>query len=175
MAIFDTGCAARFLNPRCFSSGPCANPPHGVAWTHWRCPSEAFARPAAVGKAKLFAAIERHARSALASPDRTTRSGIRCPHLDTGAFEMAIAVGRCWVSAPGRDGCLGKTLRVQAGYGMPFIKPAFLKTGTRAQHLGTLLPAGEIVDIEGSRSEYDRDVCFYVGRDGPRAWRCRDA
>jgi phosphoserine aminotransferase len=129
-------------NPR-FSSGPCAKPP---AFSLERLADAALGRShrAALGKAKLKAAIER-TRDILGVP-ADYRIGI-VPASDTGAFEMAM-----WTMLGQRPVEMVAWESFGAGWVTDAVKQLRLDATVHEA------PYGEIVDM-GSL-DYDRDVCF---------------
>jgi len=134
--------AARPLNPR-FSSGPCAKPP---TWSLDALADAPLGRShrAAVGKAKLLAAIE-GTREVLGIPD-DYKIGI-VPASDTGAFEMAM-----WSMLGQRPVEMVAWESFGAGWVTDAVKQLKLDARTH------LAEYGEIVDM--SALDYDRDVCF---------------
>jgi phosphoserine aminotransferase len=134
--------AARPLNPR-FSSGPCAKPP---TWTLQALADAPLGRShrAAVGKAKLLAAIE-GTREVLGIPD-DYKIGI-VPASDTGAFEMAM-----WSMLGQRPVEMVAWESFGAGWVTDAVKQLKLDARTHVAEYG------EIVDM--SALDYDRDVCF---------------
>ena len=133
---------ARPVNPR-FSSGPCAKPP---AFSLDRLSGAALGRShrAAVGKAKLKAAIER-TRAVLGIPEEY-RIGI-VPGSDTGAFEMAM-----WSLLGQRPVAMVAWESFGAGWVTDAVKQ--LKLDARVHEA----EYGEIVDM--GALDYERDVCF---------------
>ena len=134
--------AARPANPR-FSSGPCAKPP---SFTLDKLADAPLGRShrAAVGKAKLKAAIER-TRAILGVP-ADYRIGI-VPASDTGAYEMAM-----WTMLGARPVEMVAWESFGAGWVTDAVKQ--LKLDARVHEA----PYGEIVDM--AALDYDRDVCF---------------
>lgn len=129
-------------NPR-FSSGPCAKPP---TWTLESLSDAALGRShrAAVGKAKLSAAIER-TRAVLGIP-ADYRIGI-VPASDTGAVEMAM-----W-SLLGARPC---TMIAWESFGSGWVTDAVKQLKLDAQVMTAAY--GEIVDF--GDVDFDTDVVF---------------
>ncbi|MEM0934267.1 MAG: phosphoserine transaminase [Pseudomonadota bacterium] len=134
--------ATRPANPR-FSSGPCAKPPtfslHGL-----RDAPLGRSHRAAIGKAKLRAAIER-TRAILGVP-ADYRIGI-VPASDTGAFEMAM-----WTMLGARPVEMVAWESFGAGWVTDAVKQLKLDATVHEA------PYGEIVDM--AALNYDFDVCF---------------
>jgi phosphoserine aminotransferase len=134
--------ATRPANPR-FSSGPCAKPPQ---WSLDALKDAPLGRShrAAVGKAKLKAAIDR-TRAILGVPE-DYRIGI-VPASDTGAYEMAM-----WTMLGQRPVEMVAWESFGAGWVTDAVKQ--LKLDARVHEAAY----GEIVDM--AALDYDRDVCF---------------
>ncbi|MEM1430763.1 MAG: phosphoserine transaminase [Pseudomonadota bacterium] len=129
-------------NPR-FSSGPCAKPP---TFTVDTLSGAALGRShrAAVGKAKLKAAIER-TRAILGVP-ADYRIGI-VPASDTGAYEMAM-----WTMLGQRPVEMVAWESFGAGWVSDAVKQLKLDATVHEA------PYGEIVDL--ATVNFDHDVCF---------------
>jgi phosphoserine aminotransferase len=134
--------AARPANPR-FSSGPCAKPP---AFSLDRLADAPLGRShrAAVGKAKLLAAIE-GTREILGVP-ADYRIGI-VPASDTGAYEMAM-----WSLLGAREVEMLAWESFGAGWVTDALKQ--LKLPARVHEA----PYGRLPDL--SAVNWDADVCF---------------
>ena len=134
--------ATRPMNPR-FSSGPCAKPPtHNLAAL-----SDAplgRSHRAAVGKAKLLAAIE-ETRDILGVPE-DYKIGI-VPASDTGAYEMAM-----WSLLGERPAQMVAWESFGAGWVTDVVKQL------KIEHSVHTADYGEIVDM--AVLNYDNDVCF---------------
>ena len=134
--------ATRPANPR-FSSGPCAKPPtHDLA----KLSGAPLGRShrAAVGKAKLLAAIE-ETRDILGIP-ADYKIGI-VPASDTGAFEMAM-----WSLLGERPAQMVAWESFGAGWVTDVAKQL------KIEHSVHTAEYGEIVDM--TALNYDNDVCF---------------
>ncbi|SDW87410.1 phosphoserine transaminase [Roseicitreum antarcticum] len=134
--------ATRPANAR-FSSGPCAKIP-GFTLNHLSDAALGRSHRAAVGKAKLLAAIE-GTREILGIP-ADYRIGI-VPASDTGAYEMAM-----WTMLGARPVEMVAWESFGAGWVTDAIKQ--LKLDARVHEA----PYGQIVDM--AALDYDRDVCF---------------
>ncbi|WP_102109098.1 phosphoserine transaminase [Oceaniglobus roseus] len=134
--------AARPVNPR-FSSGPCAKPP---AYHLDKLNGAALGRShrAAIGKAKLLAAIE-GTREILGIP-ADYRIGI-VPASDTGAFEMAM-----WTMLGERPAEMVAWESFGAGWVTDVVKQLKIEATVHEA------PYGEIVDM--AALNWDHDVCF---------------
>ena len=140
MAIEQPG--ARPENPR-FSSGPCAKPPTHDLTKLSGAPLGRSHR-AAVGKAKLLAAIE-ETREILGVP-ADYKIGI-VPASDTGAFEMAM-----WSLLGERPAQMVAWESFGAGWVTDVVKQLKIEATTHTADYG------EIVDM--AALNYDNDVCF---------------
>jgi phosphoserine aminotransferase len=134
--------ATRPANPR-FSSGPCAKPPTHTLAALNDAPLGRSHR-AAVGKAKLLAAIE-ETREILGIP-ADYKIGI-VPASDTGAFEMAM-----WSLLGERPAQMVAWESFGAGWVTDVVKQL------KIEHSVHTADYGEIVDM--SALNYDNDVCF---------------
>ena len=134
--------ATRPENPR-FSSGPCAKPPTHTLEALNDAPLGRSHR-AAVGKAKLAAAIE-ETRDILGIP-ADYKIGI-VPASDTGAFEMAM-----WSLLGERPAQMVAWESFGAGWVTDVVKQL------KIEHSVHTADYGEIVDM--SALNYDNDVCF---------------
>jgi len=134
--------AARPVNPR-FSSGPCAKPP---AFSLDRLGDAPLGRShrAAVGKAKLLAAIE-ETRDILGVPN-DYRIGI-VPASDTGAYEMAM-----WSLLGERPAEMVAWESFGAGWVSDVVKQLKIEAAVHEA------PYGQIADM--AVLNYDHDVCF---------------
>ena len=134
--------STRPSNPR-FSSGPCAKPP---TWTLDKLGDAALGRShrAAVGKAKLKAAIDRTA-AILGVPDGY-RVGI-VPASDTGAYEMAM-----WTMLGERPAEMVAWESFGAGWVTDAVKQLRIDATVHTAEYG------HIVDM--AALNYDHDVCF---------------
>jgi phosphoserine aminotransferase len=134
--------ATRPENPR-FSSGPCAKPP---VFSLDKLSGAALGRShrAAVGKAKLKAAIEK-TRALLGVPSEY-RIGI-VPASDTGAVEMAM-----WSMLGARPCTMIAWESFGTGWVTDVVKQLKLDADVRTA------PYGEIVDLE--TVDFDTDVVF---------------
>ena len=133
---------ARPANPR-FSSGPCAKIPN---WTLDALSDAPLGRShrAAVGKAKLKAAIDR-TRAILGVPE-DYKIGI-VPASDTGAFEMAM-----WSLLGERPAQMVAWESFGAGWVTDVVKQLKIDATVHTAEYG------EIVDM--AALNYDNDVCF---------------
>ncbi|MEM1064810.1 MAG: phosphoserine transaminase [Pseudomonadota bacterium] len=134
--------ATRPANPR-FSSGPCAKPPTFSLGSLSDAPLGRSHR-AAVGKAKLKAAIER-TRSILGVPE-SYRIGI-VPASDTGAVEIAM-----WSLLGARPAEMLAWESFGAGWVTDAVRQLKLDATVRTADYG------EIVDF--AQVDFDRDVVF---------------
>tara|TARA_B110000977_G_scaffold2631_1_gene3591 strand:- start:248 stop:739 length:492 start_codon:yes stop_codon:yes gene_type:complete len=134
--------ATRPANPR-FSSGPCAKPPTHTLEALNDAPLGRSHR-AAVGKAKLAAAIE-ETRDILGIP-ADYKIGI-VPASDTGAFEMAM-----WSLLGERPAQMVAWESFGVGWVTDVVKQL------KIEHTVHTADYGEIVDM--SALNYDNDVCF---------------
>ncbi|MEM8822863.1 MAG: phosphoserine transaminase [Pseudomonadota bacterium] len=134
--------AARPANPR-FSSGPCAKHP---GWTLSDLEDAPLGRShrAAVGKAKLKAAIDR-TKALLSVPD-DYRVGI-VPASDTGAYEMAM-----WTMLGARP----VTMLAWESFGAGWVTDAVKQLKLDATILEA--PYGQLPDL--SKIDFQTDVCF---------------
>ena len=132
----------RPTNPR-FSSGPCAKPP---SFELNKLADAALGRShrAAVGKAKLLAAIE-ETRDLLGVP-ADYRIGI-VPASDTGAYEMAM-----WNLLGERPAEMLAWESFGAGWVTDVVKQLKIEAGVKTADYG------QIVDL--TTVDWDKDVCF---------------
>lgn len=133
--------ATKPVNPR-FSSGPCAKHP-GYSLTNLSDAPLGRSHRAAVGKAKLAAAIDR-TRALLGVPD-DYRVGI-VPASDTGAYEMAM-----WSMLGARPVTMLAWESFGAGWVTDVIKQLKLDADVRVADYGTL------PDLAVDSA---RDICF---------------
>jgi phosphoserine aminotransferase len=133
---------AKPANPR-FSSGPCAKPPVFSLNALSDAPLGRSHR-AAVGKAKLLAAIE-ETREILGVPG-DYRIGI-VPASDTGAYEMAM-----WTMLGARPAEMLAWESFGAGWVTDAVKQLKIDAEVKTAEYG------EIVDLAGV--DWDKDVCF---------------
>lgn len=134
--------ATRPANPR-FSSGPCAKPPTHDLMKLADAPLGRSHR-AAVGKAKLLAAIE-ETRDILGVP-ADYKIGI-VPASDTGAYETAM-----WSMLGERPAQMVAWESFGAGWVTDVVKQLKIEATTHTAEYG------EIVDM--AALNYDNDVCF---------------